>query len=92
MDFGATLIARSVTMKVEAAQRAKQFAGPAVFALELTAVPVASPVSNHAWSAELNDRPGWSTGFSLARLINRILSVPLLFLFALSLRRRFQLG
>jgi hypothetical protein len=92
VEFGATLIAHQVNTKIETAQRARQMAGPAIFALELTAVPVASPVSNHVWSAELNRRPGWSTAFSFVRLINRIVSVPLIFLFALSLRRRFQLG
>jgi hypothetical protein len=69
-----------------------RYSGPVVFAFEITVVPVANPVRNHTWSEALNDRDGYSTAFSLLRLLNRMMAVPLLFLFALSLRRRFQIG
>ncbi len=68
-------------------------AGPLVFAAEISVAPVADPVRRHDWAQRLEDAgDGWSAAFSLARLIHRICAIPLLFLFALALRRRFQLG
>lgn len=70
-----------------------QIAGPMVFAAEITLAPVANPIRHHPWAMAVNEAgPGWSAAFSLLRLIHRILALPLIFLFALALRRRFQLG
>ena len=70
-----------------------QVSGPLVFAAEITLAPVANPVRHHGWALRLNEKGGaWSAAFSALRLIHRMLALPLIFLFALSLRRRFQLG
>ena len=70
-----------------------QIVGPMVFAAEITLAPVANPIRHHPWAMALNEAgPVWAAAFSLLRLIHRILAIPLLFLFALALRRRFQLG
>ncbi len=79
--------------KIRILEQGRRLSGPIIFAAEITVVPVANPVSYHDWARRLNERDGgWSTAFSALRLLNRILAVPLLFLFALALRRRFQIG
>lgn len=68
-------------------------AGPVVFAAEITLAPVANPIRQHDWAQRLEAKgDGWSAAFSALRLIHRLFAIPLLFLFALALRRRFQLG
>lgn len=67
--------------------------GPFLFAAELTVAPVANPIRHHEWAQSLVERgDGWSTLFGFARWLHRVLALPLIFLFALALRRRFQLG
>jgi hypothetical protein len=71
--------------------------GPAVFSLEITFAPIANPIRHHPWARELaGETPevkAWAPPvFALLRLVHRILAVPLLFLLALALRRRFQMG
>lgn len=69
------------------------YAGPIVFSAEITFAPVADPTRHHDWAQDLKAAgPGWSAAFSFLRLFHRILALPLIFLFALALRRRFQLG
>lgn len=67
--------------------------GPLAFSLELTVAPIGNPIRYHGWAQEIAARGDiGSTVFSILRTLNRILAIPLIFLFALALRRRFQLG
>ncbi len=68
-------------------------AGPLVFAAEISLAPVANPIRHHPWAMRLQEKgDGWAAAFSALRLIHRLCALPLLFLFALALRRRFQMG
>lgn len=49
------------------------FAGPLVFAAEISVAPVSDPVRRHDWAQRLEAAgDGWSAAFSAARLIHRL--------------------
>tara|TARA_R110002126_G_scaffold119280_1_gene260083 strand:- start:50 stop:2170 length:2121 start_codon:yes stop_codon:yes gene_type:complete len=73
--------------------------GPLVYSIEITAIPLIDPTRHHPWARALSGEgaseaaPGLHPYlFALARLIHRILALPLVFLFLLTLRRRFQIS
>ncbi|WP_291843998.1 pentapeptide repeat-containing protein [Maricaulis sp.] len=68
--------------------------GPALYALEMTVVPVVNPGGHHPWTQRLEgpDAGGHAYWFALVRLVHRLLALPLAFLFLLTLRRRFQIS
>ena len=67
--------------------------GPILFAAELGFVPVSDPIGHHAWASTLSRQDSWqSTVFAGLRLTQRLISLILIFLAALALRRRFQIG
>ncbi|WP_138513225.1 pentapeptide repeat-containing protein [Maricaulis alexandrii] len=73
--------------------RTAAFTGPLLYSLEMTLVPVVNPGGHHPWTDALEApgagrHPYW---FALVRMVHRLLSIPLLFLFLLTLRRRFQI-
>ncbi len=71
----------------------RQLFGPAAFSAEMTLAPIANPIRHHPWAQRLSQHEaGGSAWFAWMRLLHRALSVPLLFLLALTLRRRFQLA
>ncbi len=73
--------------------------GPIVYSIEITAIPLIDPNRHHPWARALSgegaseEAPGLHPYlFALARLVHRILALPLVFLFLLTLRRRFQIS
>ncbi|MCC5997319.1 MAG: pentapeptide repeat-containing protein [Oceanicaulis sp.] len=67
--------------------------GPILFAVELGFIPVSDPISHHTWAKDLSAQDSWQSAvFAGLRLAQRLLSLILIFLTALALRRRFQIG
>ena len=76
-----------------AAPALERAAGPLVYSAEMTLAPIANPNRHHPWAQDLAERQDWrSPAFAATRLLHRVLALPLLFLFLLTLRRRFQIS
>jgi uncharacterized protein YjbI with pentapeptide repeats len=67
--------------------------GPFLFAVELGFIPVSDPMGHHTWAKDLSKQESWQSAlFAFLRMTQRLISLILIFLTALALRRRFQIG
>ncbi|MCH8488563.1 MAG: pentapeptide repeat-containing protein [Oceanicaulis sp.] len=67
--------------------------GPLLFAIELGFIPVSDPMGHHTWAKDLSKQESWQSAlFAFLRMTQRLISLILIFLTALALRRRFQIG
>jgi len=64
-----------------------------LFTVELGLIPVSDPIGHHTWAKSLSEQNTWQSGvFAFLRMTQRLISLILIFLTALALRRRFQIG
>ena len=74
-------------------EKLRYLPGPLLFTVELGLIPVSDPIGHHTWAKSLSEQNTWQSGvFAFLRMTQRLISLILIFLTALALRRRFQIG